>query len=119
MEIKNAMEIYFNKQREFWQTNFGTFTELSYHDKIDECMIIPDSLNNEGNIQWQPVLQITSIDFSELEKNLDLNIHHQIKQFFTSYWYLSLIGIIENTVLYFVSIPYGRDVLKLVKNAMI
>lgn len=114
MNVKSAFEICFMKQRDFWQSNYGVFPRTPYNIAINERMIIPNSLNN-GYIQWQPLRQETSVDLSALEQKLNLSIHPQIKQYFTSYWFLSMIGDIDNITLDFRSVPYGIDILKLVE----
>ena len=77
-------------------------------------MIVSDSLNN-GYIQWRPLRQEKNLDLSDLEKRLNVSIHTQIRQYFTSYWFLSLDGAIGNITFDFCSIPYGIDIPKLIE----
>ena len=114
METKNALEFFFNKQRDFWQSKYGIFPKLPYNKAIHECMIIPNT-NKKGYIQWKPIPQEEKVDFSELEARLNITINPQIKQYFTSYWFLSLIGEIDDTTLDFLIIPYGINIMNLVE----
>ena len=118
MTTKEAFEIYFKKQRDFWQSNYGIFPRIPYNKAINESLLIPGSLRN-GYVQWQPLQQETKVDLSDLEQRLNLSIHPQIKQYFTSYWFLSLIGDIGNITLEFCSVPYGMDILKLVEECYV
>ena len=115
MEIKEAMEIYFEKQLKYWQSEYGTYPERPYREEINEIMIIENSLDSENYIQWKPVKQDKSIDFSKLESKLNITINSKIKQFFSSYWFLSMIGDIGDIQLHFISIPYGINVLDLIE----
>ena len=126
LEIKNALENYFDKQRGFWQSSFGTFPQKPYDEKCeDNPTIIPNTLDEEDYVQWHPVEQTPSIDFSKLEQKLNCMINPKIKQLFTSYWYYDLVGVLNNVtvnyscirlVLYFVPIPYGIEVLELLED---
>ena len=119
MAIKDALENFFIKQRDFYQTNYGTFPTAPYNDEDEQSnpTIIPDSLDEEDYIQWKPVLQNQLIDFSDLEKKYNITINPQIKQYFTTYWFLSdIAGVISDTTLYFRAVPYGINVLDLVEN---
>ena len=114
MNIEDAFKIYFKKQYDYWQSNYGSSPRAPFNKSIDKHMIIPNSLNN-GYIQWQPLRQEVSVDLSDLEQRLNLSIHIQIRQYFTSYWFLSLDGAIGNITLDFCSIPYGMDITKLIE----
>jgi len=114
MNIRSAFEIYFRKQQDFWLLNYKIPPRVPYNKAINERMIIPGSLSN-GYVQWQPLQQEAKVDLSDLEQRLKLLIHPQIKQYFTSYWFLSLIGDIGNATLDFRSIPYGIDIIKIIE----
>ena len=116
MEIKKAMEIYFDKQRDFWQSKFGTLPKVPYNNEnqINNPTIIPDSVDEEDYVEWQPITQeVENIDFSELEARTGIKINPKIKQYYNSYWFLSLVGEIDNTILDFSTIPYGIDIVGL------
>ena len=113
MEIKKAMEIYFDKQRDFWQSKYGIYPKLPYNSAIDKRMIVPDSLTDSGYIQWKPLLQEENVDFSEIEARLGIKINPKIRQYFNSYWFLSLIGDIDDATLDFATLPYGIDIVEL------
>ena len=114
MNIEDAFKIYFKKQYDYWQSSYGSSPRIPFNKSIDKHMIIPDSLNN-GYIQWQPLRQEVSIDLSDLEQRFNFSIHAKIRQYFTSYWFLSLDGAIGNITLDFCSIPYGIDIPKLIE----
>lgn len=116
MSIKNALEIYFNNQREYWQAKYQTFPQMPYNKAIDERMIVKDSLK-DGYIQWQPILQDKTVDFSDLERELNFSIHPHIKEYFTSFWFLSMVGTLNGNTLRFTTIPYGVNIIDLVKES--
>ena len=115
MEIKEAMEIYFEKQLKYLQSEYGNYPETPYGEEINEIMIVENSLDNENYIQWKPVKQDKSIDFLKLESKLNITINSKIKQFFSSYWFLSMVGDIGDIELHFIPIPYGINVLDLIE----
>ena len=115
MGMKNALEIYFKKQREYWQAKYSTFPQMPYNKAIDECMIIPNSLK-DGYIQWQPIPQDKTVDFSGLERKLNLSIHPRIKEYFTSFWFLSVVGNVGGKILEFTTVPYGINIPEQVEN---
>ena len=117
MGMKNAFEIYFKKQRDYWQAKYSSFPQMPYNKAINGRMIIPNTIK-EGYVQWQPVLQDRSVDFFLLEKELNLFIHPHIKEYFTSYWFLSLVGLFGNNKLRFTIIPCGIDILELAEESI-
>ena len=122
METKEALERFFIKQHEFYQTNFGTFPTAPYNDEDEQSnpTIIPGSLDEEEYIQWKPVSQNILVDFTEFEKKNNIKLNSQIKQYFTTYWFLSdIAGVISETTLYFKAVPYGINILSLVENCFI
>ena len=113
--MKNILEHFFNRQRDYWQSEDGTYPQLPYNNAMNECMIVQNSLDDDGYIQWKPVLQEERVDYSELETRLNIKINPKIKQYFTSYWFLSLIGKLGETTLDFLCVPYGVNILNLVE----
>ena len=116
MGMKNAFEIYFKKQHEYWQSRYATFPQVPYNKSIDERMIIQNT-KKDGYIQWQPIPQDTGVCFSNLEKKLNLTIHPRIKEYFSSYWFLSMVGKVAEGNLEFTAIPYGINIVGLVEES--
>ena len=48
---------------------------------------LKDTIDKFGYVQWQPVLQIQTVDFSQLENELGFTIHKSIKEFHSIYWF--------------------------------
>lgn len=46
MGMKNAFEIYFRKQHEFWQSRYSSFPKTPDYKAIDARMIIPNVTAN-------------------------------------------------------------------------
>ncbi|MCL2080097.1 MAG: SecY-interacting protein Syd [Oscillospiraceae bacterium] len=116
MSMKNTLEIYFQKQREYWQEKYQTFPQMPYSKAIDERMIVKDSLK-DGYIQWQPIHQNNTVDFTALERKLNISIHPRIKEYFTSFWFLSMVGTIKGNILRFTAVPYGISIIDLVNES--
>ncbi|MDE6087669.1 MAG: SecY-interacting protein Syd, partial [Oscillospiraceae bacterium] len=53
--------------------------------------------DDEGYAQWKPQLQDKIVSFDNIEKELGFHIHTQIKEFLSTYWFLSLDGMVQSS----------------------
>jgi hypothetical protein len=112
--LKEAFDIYFSGLNKFWRDRYGTFPKVPNRKTIDNSLVIPNSLE-KGYVQWQPRLQQKSYDFRELQKEIGCDIHPQIIDYFTTYWFLGLNGNINDVNLDLRILPSTIDVNKLIK----
>jgi hypothetical protein len=109
------MEIFFGKQLEYWLSHYSSYPKTPYNESLDKRMLIENSFEN-GYIQWKPLRQDTSVDFSSIEDKLKVSFHPQIKEYFASYWFLSMIGRIDDKQLRFTIIPSGINIINLIED---
>jgi hypothetical protein len=53
-------------------------------------LFLLETLNDEGYAQWKPRLQENNVAFEIIEKTLGFSINSQIKEYFSTYWFLPL-----------------------------
>ena len=76
---------------------------------------ISGTLDREGYAEWLPVLQDEPIMFEDLESELGFKIHPDIKQYFTTYWFMRLVGNRGNEQYCLESIEPNIDIIELVR----
>lgn len=86
MGMKEAFDNYFFKLNGYLK---GKYPKTGY---IKECDVrggiyLPNTHDEFGYVQWQPVLQTESVDFTQIESELGFTIHKSIKEFCSIYWF--------------------------------
>lgn len=117
MEMREAFETYFIKLKASYKKKYGTYPRVVYRRECDKKGIyIAETLNSTGYAEWQPVLQDEPIMFDDLEKELGFKIHSDIKQYFTTYWFMQLAGKRGENHFFLQKIEPNTDIKVLVKN---
>lgn len=105
MSIKEVMEKCFKMQQEFWKDNFNSYPKTPYMEEFNE-LFIENSIDEEGYAEWKPIEQNTKIEENKIEKTLGLKLNLELKEFYSSYCFMQLIGKMRNgTIVYFDKIP--------------
>lgn len=93
MSMKEAFEVFFEKNNDCWKRVMGTFPQVIKNNLNQNCnLFISEEDENSGMIQWQPKKQTDKVDFTSAEEVLGFEIHPQIKAFLNTYWFLELRG---------------------------
>lgn len=88
------MKIYFSKLEDLWLLNRKTFPQVPYIDNMPK--IIYKGIRNQSDyIEWKPI-DNKEYDFRIIEEELGFSLHSDIKEYFTSYWFLRMDGLINN-----------------------
>ena len=112
MNMKEAFDIYFERQRLFWLEKFKTYPKVPLNLRlskgIEPLIVAGTSVDSDGYVQWQPKLQSKSVDFVNLEEELGFKIHSDIKDYFSTYYFLEMIGRLDINEC--ASIPFVRNI---------
>ena len=113
--LKDAFDSYFKKLENYWRNKNNSFPKVPYRKTIDANLIQLNTLKN-GYVQWMPKLQNDIINIDEVQMHIGQKIHPEIFQYFTTYWFLSLRGMIANVEIELYAIPSNVDIINQIKN---
>lgn len=91
MMIKEAINQYYNKLDDLWNQRRNTHPRVPYNNEIPKEMYIGDS-NESGYISWKIIDNKEQVDFNEIQKEIGLELHNDIKEYFTSYFFMKMVG---------------------------
>ncbi len=98
MSMKEAFDVFFEEMTQNYINEWGTPPQAPCNEsKHPTGLFLLDTLNDDGYAQWKPQLQDKIVYFDNVEKELGFYIHTQIKEFLSTYWFLSLDGIIQSS----------------------
>ncbi len=85
------MEIYFNKLLKEWEVFNGTLPMTELNEEAEQ-FIFEGEKDEEDYIAWKPLKKEVNSNFEEVEKELNVQLHPDIKAYFNCYWFLDLAG---------------------------
>ena len=110
MNMKEAFDSYFKKLSLSNQEHTGHMPKVVY---IKQCNLngiyLMDTLDNYGYAEWQPVLQKGDFNFIELETKLGFSINPDIKDFYSTSWFMQLYGNYNGYNVFIDKIPPNCD----------
>ncbi|GAB1803550.1 SecY-interacting protein Syd [Priestia megaterium] len=92
VNVKQAMEIYFTKLLKEWKAFNGTLPMTEWMEETEQ-FIFEGEKDEEAYIAWKPLKKEVDSNFEDVEKELKVQLHPDIKAYFNSYWFLELAGI--------------------------
>jgi hypothetical protein len=98
--MKEAFNIYFNKLNVYADEMLGTKPLVSYSEELNKQLIVSEP-DEDGEVEWQPQLQTEPFDFDAIEASLGYRLSAEIKEFYGTYFFFSLRGLIDGIRLYF------------------
>lgn len=112
MKLKEKMKRCFEMQREFWQRQFDSYPKVPFIDEFENNKLyINDLVDEEGYIEWQPKEQISLVDDEIIGKKIGFKLNVQLKEFYSSYCFLELIGKMDSGVVINLDrIPFGCNI---------
>ncbi|WP_410983051.1 SecY-interacting protein Syd [Bacillus cereus] len=93
--MKAIMQHYFESYLLKWSDWNGTHPQIPFDAEIDQRLYIGEK-DEDGYIFWKPREKDEYDDFQEFEKELNATLHSDIKEYYNSYWFLEMIGWIDN-----------------------
>lgn len=111
MDIKKALEHYFKELINVWDTKYCTYPKVPWDEEIDPRLYLSNP-DEEEYVYWKPIEKIDLDNFTEIEEKLGMNIHHAMKEYFNSYWFLSLQGFYGSRLVNLEPIEPGKSILE-------
>lgn len=91
MSMKEAFEAFFEEMTQNYINEWGVPPQAPCNEKRRPTgLFLLETKNSEGYAQWKPKLQEKTTSFDAIEKELGFTIHPQIKEYFSTYWFLGL-----------------------------
>ncbi|MDE5792224.1 MAG: SecY-interacting protein Syd [Oscillospiraceae bacterium] len=98
MSMKKAFDTFFEEMTQNCINNKRIPFKAPYiESNYPTGLFLLHTLDDEVYAQWKPKLQDKIVSFDNIEKELGFSIHAQIKAFLSTYWFLALEGILQNS----------------------
>ena len=110
MEIKNALNHYFDELINVWETKCSTYPKAPWDEEIDPRLYLSDP-DEEEYVYWKPIEKTDVENFVEIEKKLSMNLHNDIKEYLKSYWFLNLQGFYGSRLVNLEPVEPGKSLL--------
>jgi SecY interacting protein Syd len=91
MEVKLAMERYFDKLQSIYSKKSPPYPQTPYNEDVDDFIYVGEPDEYEW-ISWKPVVKSEKHDLAELSNRLNVEIHPSVKEYYNSFWFCSLGG---------------------------
>lgn len=89
MTVKEALKIRFDYMMKHYSTTKEKYPQIPWNPNIDSKIYVGEK-KESGWISWKPIEKDVLEDFSEIEKELDVKIHEDVKEYYNCFWFLSL-----------------------------
>ncbi|MBC6972201.1 SecY-interacting protein Syd [Bacillus sp. Xin] len=89
--MKEEMKQYFHTLLKEWKHYNHSLPKSVWREEADS-FIYEGEPDTEGYIFWKPTEKDIFHDFSNIERELAIQFHHSIKEYYNSYWFLDLAG---------------------------
>ncbi|PEY43927.1 SecY interacting protein Syd [Bacillus cereus] len=89
--MKEEMKQYFHTLLKEWKDYNHSLPKSVWREEA-EPFIYEGEPDTEGYIFWKPTEKDVFHDFSDIERELVIELHHSIKEYYNSYWFLDLAG---------------------------
>ena len=88
----NAISKYYENLKKIYKKNFNSLPTVSFveDEDIDNDLYL-SSPNEDGEVEWG-LKKIENLDFLKIEEELGFKINSNLKEYFSSYLFLSLNG---------------------------
>lgn len=108
MNIKQAFELYFEKLNEYYKETFGTAPSVTFTEALNKNMLVskPDE---DGEVEWQPLLCVHTQNWDAVEAALGFAVCDELKNYYSTYYFLSLSGKLNGNHLNFYLIDGAKD----------
>jgi hypothetical protein len=115
MSVKGTMTNYFQRLLDYWNEKYNTFPKAPWDEDINPLLYLSEP-DEEEYVFWKPVEKKAVENFSMIEAEIEMPLHHSIKEYFNSYLFLSLEGLYHSKYICFEPVEPGKDVRSYFKN---
>lgn len=96
--IKMAISSYYEKLADLWNQRRNSQPTVPYNDKMPKEMYI-GSENENGYISWKLMENNKEVDFDRIQKEIGFVLHPDVKEYFTSYFFMKMVGSIGDIII--------------------
>lgn len=89
------MKSYFESYLLKWNEWNGTLPQIPFNAESNQCLYVGEK-DEEGYIFWKPREKDEYDEFQKIEKEWNVILHSDIREYFNSYWFLEMIGWVGN-----------------------
>ena len=87
MSMKEAFETFFAEMDRNSLKVLGTLPTVPFKEG---ALILSETCDNHGYSVWRPQLQTEAVSFENIEKEIGFEIHSQLKEYLSTYWFRRL-----------------------------
>lgn len=110
--MKNAINNYYQKLEKTYLEEFNSKPTVTYTEKLNKSLLISKP-NEDGEVEWRPKFIDEKIDFRALEKEFGFKISDELKEYYSTYYFLRLRGEIGKIDLRFY--PLNKNIEETIK----
>jgi len=92
MSMKEAFDTFFEEMDRNSMKALGTLPTIPCKKG---ALILSETCDKYGYSVWRPQLQTEPVSFNDIEKELGFEIHIQLKEYLTTYWFRTLFSRME------------------------
>lgn len=106
-QIQHAFDTYFKKLEVLYEKLFSSKPTAAYTDTLNKALLLSEP-DGDGEVQWEPVRQTAAAAWSGIEAALGFPVCQELKEYYTTYYFLSLAGSFGSSDLYFYRIDGSK-----------
>lgn len=107
--IKMAISSYYKKLADLWNQIRNSQPTVPYNDRMPKEMYI-GSENENGYISWKVMDNDKEVDFDKIQNKMGFELHDDIKEYFTSCFFMKMVGSMGNVIVYMTPITPLVDI---------
>ncbi|EPY12851.1 SecY-interacting protein Syd [Paenibacillus alvei] len=89
--MEEIISQYFERFEAKWKEYNNSLPQIPWNEEVDDSIYIGKK-DEYGYVSWLPIQKETITDFKDIENNTGFVLHHTLKKYFNSYWFLELTG---------------------------
>lgn len=107
--MKTAFLNYFHELQILYEKTFGSRPTISYTKELNPDLLVGNQ-DEDGEIQWVPIKQTKDLDWDFLMRRLGFSLREEIKEYYTTFFFLMLSGSYNGCKLNFYCIDGSKPV---------
>ncbi|MBR3607231.1 MAG: SecY-interacting protein Syd [Lachnospiraceae bacterium] len=106
--MKTILYNFFERYIKMWKEFNDSEPCIPYDDSIEPILYI-GTLDVDEYVQWLPKNKDVMTDFSMIEKEYNIVLNQDIKEYFNSYWFLNLQGFFKGINVFLEPVIPGKE----------
>ena len=112
-DMKNAFDVYFEKQKSYSYKTYGKRPAVPYTDNLNKDLLL-SAPDEDDYVEWEPQEQKEPLNFDAVEKKLAFKINDELRSYYSTYFFLGMDGKLGNKNLYFDPINKSEEIQALI-----